>query len=191
MQGIVEAVISACYAAFQVQRLRMVQSSTPKPPDSLFEQVQAAFEAVGWAHEAVDERSGEVLRAAFEAEHTRVNLHVQVFDPIRAISVVAEAPLGSDDPARRERLAELSELPGEVGVLLVFEGWRPYTVGAGMYVQSVCEQLGAGRVVIAGLVGDPGNGIEVSESGAAQWRNMVRSLKGCGGVDTVVLKVGE
>ena len=129
----------------------MVQSSTSKPPVSLFEQVQAAFEAEGWAHEPVDERSGEVLRAAFEAEHTRVNLHVQVFDPIRAVSVVAEAPLGTDDPARRERLAELAMRTNEGLTVGNFE--MLWDRGLMIFrVSNLFAESGANAAIITGMI---------------------------------------
>ena len=129
----------------------MVQSSTSKSPVSLFEQVQAAFEEEGWAHEPVDDRRGEVLRAAFEAQHTRVNLHVQVFDPIRAISVVAEAPLGTDDPARRERLAELAMRTNEGLTVGNFE--MHWDRGLLMFrVTNLFSESGGDAAIIAGMI---------------------------------------
>ena len=130
----------------------MVQSSSSQSPGiNLFAQVQAAFEAAGWAHEPVDGRSGEVLRAAFEAEHTRVDLHVQVFDPIRAISVVAESPLTTTEPARRERLAELAMRTNEGLTVGNFEMlWD-----RGMLMFRVCNlfsESGAEEAIIAGMV---------------------------------------
>ncbi len=74
----------------------------------LYLSVTSAFDSEGWAHAPVEGRDGEVLRAAFEAQHTRVELHVQVFDEIRAVSVVAESKLLTDNPALRERIAELA-----------------------------------------------------------------------------------
>lgn len=57
---------------------------------SLFEAVQAAFAAKQWACERVPDR--EVLRASFEAHHTRVMVHVQAFAPIGGLHVVATSP---------------------------------------------------------------------------------------------------
>lgn len=74
----------------------------------LYLSVTSAFDSEGWAHAPVEGREGEVLRAGFEAHHARVDLHVQVFDAIRAVSVVAESPLQTDNPACRERVAELA-----------------------------------------------------------------------------------
>lgn len=129
----------------------MVQSSPSKSAVTLFEQVQAAFEAEGWAHEPVDERSGEVLRAAFEAQHTRVDLHVQVFDPIGAISVVSEAPLGTDDPARRERLAELAMRTNEGLTVGNFE--MRWDHGLLMFrVSNLFPETGADASIITGMI---------------------------------------
>ncbi len=71
----------------------------------LYSTVLSTFDSNGWSYSEVSDR--EVVRAGFEAHHTRVNLHVQVFEPLSAVSVVAESARGTDDPARRERLAEL------------------------------------------------------------------------------------
>ncbi|NRB75592.1 MAG: hypothetical protein HRU46_14615 [Verrucomicrobiales bacterium] len=71
----------------------------------LFATVLSTFETNGWNYSEVSGR--EVIRAGFEAHHTRVNLHVQVFEPLAAISVVAESPNQVTDPAKRERLVEL------------------------------------------------------------------------------------
>lgn len=75
-------------------------------PSELFKTVLAVFGEAGWAHQVVEGR--EVIRAGFEAHHTRVQLHVQVFAPLSAVSVVAESDRHSADPARRERIAELA-----------------------------------------------------------------------------------
>ncbi len=76
------------------------------PPFSpLFEAVKAVFAAEGWDYHQIPGR--EVIQAGFEAHHTRVNLHVQAFPELNAVSVVSESPLATPDPAQRERLAEL------------------------------------------------------------------------------------
>ena len=77
-------------------------SSGPSP---LLATVLALFKKEGWACQEVPGR--EVIQASFEAHHTRVDLHVQAFPALRAVSVVSESPLALRDPARRERLAEL------------------------------------------------------------------------------------
>jgi hypothetical protein len=75
------------------------------PHSELYATVLAVFAEEGWACQEVAGR--EVLRAGFEAHHTRVDLHVQVFPPLAAVSVVSESPLTAPGPAHRERLAEL------------------------------------------------------------------------------------
>lgn len=71
----------------------------------LFDAVKSVFVAEGWDFHQIPGR--EVIQSGFEAHHTRVNLHVQAFPELNAISVVAESPLATHDPAQRERLAEL------------------------------------------------------------------------------------
>ncbi len=75
-------------------------------PSELFKTVLSVFGESGWAFQEVAGR--EVIRAGFEAHHTRVELHVQIFAPLAAVSIVAESPRQDPDPARRERLAELA-----------------------------------------------------------------------------------
>lgn len=72
----------------------------------LYSTVLAAFDSAGWAYAEIDGR--EVLRAGFEAHHTRVELHVQAFEQLSAVSVVSESSRQTTDPARRDRLAELA-----------------------------------------------------------------------------------
>ena len=44
----------------------------------LYSTVLKAFDEAGWAYTEVEGR--EVIRAGFEAHHTRVDLHLQVFE---------------------------------------------------------------------------------------------------------------
>ncbi|MEO0416747.1 MAG: hypothetical protein AAF226_17540, partial [Verrucomicrobiota bacterium] len=71
----------------------------------LYGTVKAVFNKNEWAFAEVEGR--EVIRAGFEAYHTRVNLHVQTFPDFPVVSVVAEGGRSTDDVIRRERLAEL------------------------------------------------------------------------------------
>jgi hypothetical protein len=71
---------------------------------SLFKAIQAAFEANQWAFEQVPDR--EVLQASFEAHHTRVVVHVQAFEPIGGVHVVATSPYTFES----YHLLKLSEL---------------------------------------------------------------------------------
>jgi len=56
-----------------------------------FLSVQRAFADHGWCFETVTGR--EVIRAGFDAHHTRIDLIAQVHPAINALSVVAETPL--------------------------------------------------------------------------------------------------
>lgn len=76
------------------------------PHSELYATVLSVFTAEGWSFSEVAGR--EVLRAGFEAHHTRVDLHVQVFEGLAAVSVVSESPVSCPGPAHRERLAELA-----------------------------------------------------------------------------------
>lgn len=78
----------------------------PMVHSELYSTTLGVFRSAGWSFAEVEGR--EVLRAGFEAHHTRVDLHVQVFEKLRAVSVVAESSLRSAEPVRRERLAELA-----------------------------------------------------------------------------------
>lgn len=75
-------------------------------PSPLHATVLEAFREAGWACTEVAGR--EVVRAGFEAHHCRVELHVQSFPGLPAISVVSESPRTGADPAYRDRLAELA-----------------------------------------------------------------------------------
>jgi hypothetical protein len=74
------------------------------PPSELYQSLCRVFDTCSWSYTEVSGR--EVIRAGFEAHHTRVELHVQVFAALSAVSVVAESSRVTTDPARRERLAE-------------------------------------------------------------------------------------
>ena len=56
--------------------------------------VEECFGGNGWHCELVEGR--DVLRAGFEAHHTRVNLVGQAYPQLNALSIVSEAPLNVD-----------------------------------------------------------------------------------------------
>ena len=88
----------------------------------LYSTVLAAFKSADWAYAEIEGR--EVIRAGFEAHHTRVELHVQTFEQLSAVSVVSESPRQTSDPARRDRLAELAMRVNETLTIGNFElGW--------------------------------------------------------------------
>ena len=80
-------------------------SHEPGDGSELFETVKEVFHGEGWNYTEVE--GSEVITCGFEANHTRVSLHVQVFSPLRAVSVVSESVLTTKDAAKRERLAEM------------------------------------------------------------------------------------
>ena len=66
--------------------------------------VQETFGTNGWHCELVENR--DVLRAGFEAHHTRVDLIAQAHPQLNALSIVSESPMPID-PTRIPRLLEL------------------------------------------------------------------------------------
>ncbi|MCB1230688.1 MAG: YbjN domain-containing protein [Verrucomicrobiae bacterium] len=84
-----------------------VESTNPiaEEKSALFAAVKKVFAAEGWDFHEIPGRA--VIQAGFEAHHTRVELHVQAFPALNAVSVVSESPLTTSDPAQRERFAEL------------------------------------------------------------------------------------
>lgn len=66
--------------------------------------VEETFGANGWHCELVEGR--DVLRAGFEAHHTRVDLIAQAYPQLNALSVVAESPM----PVAGEHRAVVLEL---------------------------------------------------------------------------------
>lgn len=72
-------------------------------PSPLLETVTLAFARRGWHCEPVAGR--DVVESVFEAHHTRVRVHAQVFDEIRAVSVVGYAT-AAVPPARAGLIAE-------------------------------------------------------------------------------------
>jgi hypothetical protein len=58
----------------------------PDADSPLFTAVQQTFQRMGWQCRRVEGR--EVLEADFDVYHTRTRIHVQVFAPLHALSVV-------------------------------------------------------------------------------------------------------
>ncbi|KAB2641626.1 MAG: YbjN domain-containing protein [Verrucomicrobia bacterium] len=68
--------------------------------------VETAFGRNGWHCELVEGR--EVLRAGFDAHHTRVDLVAQAYPQLNALSVVTETPLRLDETHLRPLLELLA-----------------------------------------------------------------------------------
>ncbi|MCF7676199.1 MAG: YbjN domain-containing protein [Akkermansiaceae bacterium] len=66
-----------------------------RPPSPQILSVEQAFGRNGWHCELVEGR--EVLRAGFDAHHTRINLVAQAYPQLNALSVVSETPLQLDE----------------------------------------------------------------------------------------------
>jgi hypothetical protein len=66
--------------------------------------VQETFGSNGWHCELVEDR--DVLRAGFEAHHTRVDLVAQAYPQLNALSIVSESPM----PIEPHRIPYLLEL---------------------------------------------------------------------------------
>lgn len=80
--------------------------------------VEEAFGTNGWHCELVEGR--EVLRAGFEAHHTRVDLIAQAYPQLNALTVVSEAPLALSGP----HLAAVLELLARANKQLTLGGFE-------------------------------------------------------------------
>ncbi len=77
-------------------------------PSPLYSALEEAFAKAGWRFRPVEGR--EVVEAEFEAHHTKVCLHAQVFAELHTLAVVAEASLRGEGAPSRARLAAVAEL---------------------------------------------------------------------------------
>lgn len=89
--------------------------------------VEETFGRNGWHCELVDGR--DVLRAGFEAHHTRVDLIAQAHPELNALVVVGESPLELDDDHLRPGL----ELLARANKQLTLGGFE-YDIDRGMLV---------------------------------------------------------
>ncbi len=77
----------------------------PSPNDQLIAGIQDVFRNNGWECEAVP--GMPVVETGFEAHHGRLNLHVQAYGVIGAVSVVAVSPTLIPSAAARGKTVEL------------------------------------------------------------------------------------
>lgn len=89
--------------------------------------VEETFGRNGWHCELVDGR--DVLRAGFEAHHTRVDLIAQAYPQLNALAVVSESPLELDD----EHRAAVFELLARANKQLTLGGFE-YDIDRAMLV---------------------------------------------------------
>ncbi len=80
--------------------------------------VEEAFGQNGWYCELVEGR--EVIRAGFDAHHTRVDLIAQAFPQLNALVIVSESPLVLDE----EHLAPVLELLARANKQLTLGGFE-------------------------------------------------------------------
>jgi hypothetical protein len=80
--------------------------------------VQDVFGQNGWHCELVEGR--EVLRAGFEAHHTRVDLIAQAFPQLNALSIISESRM----PLDREHLPAVLELLARANKQLTLGGFE-------------------------------------------------------------------
>ena len=80
--------------------------------------VEETFGASGWHCELIDGR--DVLRARFEAHHTRIELIAQAYPQINALAIVAESPL----PVAPEHRAAVLELLARANKPLTLGGFE-------------------------------------------------------------------
>lgn len=89
--------------------------------------VEEIFGSNGWHCELVEGR--DVLRAGFEAHHTRVDLIAQAYPQLNALSIVTESPMQLDD----EHLPVALELLTRANKPLTLGGFE-YDLDRGMLV---------------------------------------------------------
>lgn len=80
--------------------------------------VEETFGANGWHCELIEGR--DVLRAGFEAHHTRVDLIAQAYPQLNALSVISESPMSLD----QEHLPALLELLARANKQLTLGGFE-------------------------------------------------------------------
>ena len=110
--------------------------------------VEETFGRNGWHCELVEGR--DVIRAGFEAHHTRVDLIAQAYPELNALSVVSESPLQVDE----EHLLMLLVLLARANKPLTLGGFE-YDLDRGMLVFRVTNLFERERFdgdIIASLV---------------------------------------
>lgn len=87
-----------------------IHGSGMRPHSRQILTVEEIFGRNGWHCELVDGR--DVLRAGFEAHHTRVDMIAQAYPQLNALSIVTESPMEMDDdhlPVALELLARANK----------------------------------------------------------------------------------
>ena len=78
----------------------------------MIDSIVQTFEDQGWAYHKIE--GANVIETGFEAHHTKVQIHIQAFPEINAVSVVSQSPIVSTSADRRLRVMELIMRVNEV-----------------------------------------------------------------------------
>jgi len=77
------------------------------------------------------------------------------------------------------------------GVILVFEGWRPFTAAAGLYTEYVQSLLTEDTPFLVALSGRPGRGFDLEHRDMEtfnQWKRLLPAALGSSGCEFVEIK---
>lgn len=104
-------------------------------------------------------------------------------------------PVSNDDEDDRIILESLSGLnKSRNGVAVVFEGWRPYTAAAALYLDAVFSIIPSGLPVLVVLTGRPGEGQTMRDEDREtirQWQRLLPAAALSGTCDVVELRSFE
>lgn len=75
----------------QTPRVRAASANFQSPVSALYATALSTFKEMGWHYREVPEH--DVIESEFEAHHTKVPLHMQIFGETHIVSVVANATL--------------------------------------------------------------------------------------------------
>ncbi len=70
----------------------------------------------------------------------------------------------------------LGKSSGKTGLILVFEGWRPYTAAAGLYIEFIQSLMPGNSPLLIALAGRPNRGFEIENRDKdtfMQWRRLM------------------
>ncbi len=125
-----------------------MKQPAPPSPSRLFTAVEETFARMDWAGRRVPGR--EVMEADFEAHHTRIRVHVQVFAQVDAISV--GTTLGHKVPDSRSGL--VSELLMRTNLELTVGAFElDYEAGRVLFrATNIVPAAGGDPQIIASLV---------------------------------------
>lgn len=104
-------------------------------------------------------------------------------------------PVSLDDEDDKHFLESLAGLDrNRNGVLIAFEGWRPYTAAAALYLDAVISHIPSGLPLLVALTGRPGEGYTIRDEDREtlrQWRRLLPAAIVSGTCDVVELRSFE